>query len=105
MKVANIKEIGEGQYAYMSAGNTGDSEEDQHLFKKEQDCVYFCGIIFNEATAEAICRLFNNQSKYIVPMKNRGGGFIRKLTKAEVKRQAQLQREAWGLKDEDAGGK
>lgn len=92
----------EGKFSYELMNK---ADEQYFLVRKQDDCKYLVGIIYSEAAAEAISNLLNNQSKYIIPMNNKGGGFIRKLTKAEVKRQAKLQREAWGLKDEDAGGK
>lgn len=37
--------------------------------------------------AEGICKVLNEQNKYILPTKNYGGGYIRKLTKKEKERQ------------------
>lgn len=59
------------------------------------------GLESPEGVANGICSALNNQSKYILPVekKKSGGGIVRKLTKKEIKRQAKLQREAWGLKE------
>lgn len=50
--------------------------------------------------AEGICKVLNEQNKYILPTKNYGGGYIRKLTKKEKERQKAIMEHRLTLENE-----
>lgn len=53
-----------------------------------------------KGVAEGICIVLNKQDKYILPTTpSYGGGYVRKLTKEEEKRQEQFIKDNWGIKD------